>query len=789
MKRIFKNLIPYWKSMILIVLLLSVQAYCDMALPQYTSDIIDVGIQNSGAEHIVPEKITSKEFREAQIFMDEDEAQLWNELYNEDGDTYVLNTDDEDKLKDADEKLMTSVVLTYQLGHMGEDDFRETVAESMKGNPQTAQFAGRISDMSIEEIENLMQIDIDTFTAENEEGKQATYVDMRPLMEQMISRGQMDDSMVSDARKEMENTMESIGEDTLKSMGIAYAVSCDKAAGVDVDHMQTVYLWQAGFRMFLMAAVMLLAAFGISYLAAKVGAGVGRDLRDRVFRNVVGFSNAEIDKFSTASLIIRSTNDVQQIQMVTTMMLRMVLYAPIIGIGGVYKVAETGAGMGYIIAMALLVILGFVLVLVSITMPKFKLMQTLVDNLNLVSREILTGLSVIRAFGREKTEEERFDSANRALQKTQLFTNRVMTFMMPGMMLIMNCLVIVIMWVSAHRIDSGVLQVGNMTAFITYSMLIVMSFLMLTMMSIMLPRAGVAAERIEEVLDTRSSVEEPGEAKFLGGCKGVLEFKDVSFRYPGADEDVLHNISFRAEPGKVTAIIGSTGAGKSTLVNLIPRFYDVTEGQISLDGEDIRNLSLKDLRGEIGFVPQKGVLFAGTVASNLRFGNPAASDDEIREAAEIAQAADFIEEKEDRYDSYIAQGGSNVSGGQKQRLAIARAIAKNPKVFVFDDSFSALDMKTDAKLRKALEERVKDAAEIVVAQRISTILHADQILVLDDGEIAGRGTHEELLQTCEVYRQIAKSQLSEKELGDLSRTAARSSGAEDSQLQTEQEVK
>ena len=451
--------------------------------------------------------------------------------------------------------------------------------------------------------------------------------------------------------------------------------------------------------------------------------------------------------------------------MVTAMMLRIVLYAPIIGLGGVYKVAKTGANMEWIIALAVLVIIGFVGTLVSITMPKFKMMQKLVDALNLVSREILTGLSVIRAFGREQTEEERFDVANQNLKKTQLFTNRVMTFMMPGMMMIMNCLVILIMWVSAHRIDTGDLQVGAMTAFITYSMQIVMAFLMLTMMSIMLPRAGVAADRIDEVIRTHSSIEDPAEPKQITEPKGVLEFTDVCFKYPNAKEDVLHNISFKAEPGKVTAIIGSTGSGKSTLVNLIPRFYDVTTGTITLDGEDIRNLSMKELRQEVGFVPQKGVLFSGTIASNLRFGNKDATDEQIRTAAEIAQAEDFIEEKDEKYDSYISQGGSNVSGGQKQRLAIGRAIAKEPKLFVFDDSFSALDMKTDAKLRKALETKVSDCTEVIVAQRISTILHADQILVLDDGEIVGKGTHVELLANCEVYQQIAKSQLSAKELG------------------------
>ena len=675
MKRIFKNLIPYWKTIILIVLLLMVQAYCDLALPQYTSDIIDVGIQNGGVEHITPEKITSKEFKEAQIFMNDDEKELWQSAYAKDGDVYHLNITDEKKLDEIDDKLLTSIVLTYQLGHMSEADFKNTVKETMEKDPQTAPMAEQIDDMSISDIEKLMHTDIDSFKAEDEEGNMATYVDMRPLMEDMIASGQMDDSMVKESRKSMEDTISSTGAETLHSMGVAYAVSCNEAAGLDVDDIQMNYLWSEGLKMFMMALLMLAAAVMVSFLAARVGAGVGRDVRGKVFRNVVGFSNAEMDKFSTASLITRSTNDVQQIQMVTAMMLRIVLYAPIIGLGGVYKVAKTGANMEWIIALAVLVIIGFVGTLVSITMPKFKMMQKLVDALNLVSREILTGLSVIRAFGREQTEEERFDVANQNLKKTQLFTNRVMTFMMPGMMMIMNCLVILIMWVSAHRIDTGDLQVGAMTAFITYSMQIVMAFLMLTMMSIMLPRAGVAADRIDEVIRTHSSIEDPAEPKQITEPKGVLEFTDVCFKYPNAKEDVLHNISFKAEPGKVTAIIGSTGSGKSTLVNLIPRFYDVTTGTITLDGEDIRNLSMKELRQEVGFVPQKGVLFSGTIASNLRFGNKDATDEQIRTAAEIAQAEDFIEEKDEKYDSYISQGGSNVSGGQKQRLAIGRAIA------------------------------------------------------------------------------------------------------------------
>ena len=769
MKRIFANLIPYWKSVILIVLLLMVQAYCDLSLPQYTSDIIDVGIMNSGVEHITPERITAQEYEEAQIFMNDEEKALWQGAYAEDGVFCSRVIDDEEELDALDEKLLTSVALTYQLGHMSEADFKDTVKNAMEADPQTAALAAQIDDLSIEEIEALMHVEIDSFEAEDENGAKAVYVDMRPLMEQMISSGQMDASMIEEARASMEEMMASIGTETLQSMGVAYAVDCDRAAGLDVDDIQMDYLWSAGGRMFMMAVLMLAAAVAVAFLAARVGAGVGRDLREKVFHNVIGFSNAEMDRFSTASLITRSTNDVQQIQMVTAMMLRMVLYAPVLGLGGIYRVARTGAHMEWVIALGVLVIVGFVGLLVSIAMPKFKIMQKLVDAMNLVSREILTGLSVIRAFGREKKEEERFDAANQNLKRTQLFTNRVMTFMMPGMMMIMNCLVILIMWVGAHRIDTGDLQVGAMTAFITYSMMIVMSFLMLTVMSIMLPRAGVAAERIDEVVRTRSSVEDPEHPVSGGVSRGVLEFSHVNFRYPGAKEDVLHDISFRAEPGKVTAIIGSTGAGKSTLVNLIPRFYDVTGGTVTLDGVDIRQLSMKELRGAIGFVPQKGVLFSGTIASNLRFGDQKASDEKLRFAAEIAQAAEFIEEKDDKYDSYIAQGGSNVSGGQKQRLAIARAIAKDPKIFVFDDSFSALDMKTDAKLRKALGANIKDSTEIIVAQRISTILHADQILVLDDGEIAGKGTHEELMESCEVYQQIAYSQLSAKDLAQFAK--------------------
>ena len=565
--------------------------------------------------------------------------------------------------------------------------------------------------------------------------------------------------------RKAEDTINTMGSSLVKSMGVAYAISCDKQAGVDIHHIQQSYLIKAGMKMVAMALVMGAATVLVGFFASRVGAGIGRNLRGNVFRKVVGFSGEQMDQFSTASLITRSTNDIQQIQMVSTMLLRMVAYAPILGIGGILKVMQTGAGMEWIIGLAILVILGYVLVLMAVAMPKFTLMQKLVDHLNLVSREILTGLPVIRAFVREKKEEERFDEANRKLTKTTLFTNRVMTFMMPGMMMIMNMLTVGIVWVGAHKIDAGSMQVGAMTAFITYAMMIVMSFLMLTMMSIMLPRAAVAAERIDEVIRTRATIRDPELPEQLTQHGGEICFHHVSFKYPGAEEYVLDDIDFVAKPGKTTAIIGSTGCGKSTLISLIPRLYDVSEGMITLDGKDIRSLSLHDLRDRIGLVPQKGILFSGTIASNLRFGKKDATDEEIRRAANIAQAAEFIEEKEDTYDSPIAQGGSNVSGGQKQRLAIARAIAKDADVFIFDDSFSALDLKTDAALRKALSEHVQNRTIIIVAQRISTILHADQILVLDDGKIAGKGTHEELMKNCEVYQQIAKSQLTASELG------------------------
>ena len=762
MGKLFKNLKPYWSSVLLILVLLVVQAFCDLSLPQYTSDIIDTGIQNSGVEHILPEQITAEEFENAQLFMTESEKQKWQNAYDGEQRKESLSGKDLDEL---DSDLLVPVLLNYQMSMMSEDSFREMLAQQQTDPNAAAQ----MEQMTVEELGAAMGVELQPFqrTEEDSDGNSSTVtcVDVRPVFAAMQQSGQLNEDTVTQMRSQLEDMLDTMGDSLVQSMGVAYAVQCDKDAGLDIDKIQTSYLWRTGSKMMAMAFAMMAAAICVCYVASRVGAGVGRDLRGKVFSRVMQFSSAEMDQFSTASLITRSTNDIQQVQMVTAIFLRMLLYAPILGIGGVLKVVHTGAGMGWVIVLAVLVILGIVGVLMAIAMPKFQKMQVLVDKVNLVSREILTGLSVIRAFGREKTEEERFDKANRDLTKTNLFVNRVMTFMMPVMMLIMYSLTILIVWVGSHRIDGGSMQVGSMTAFITYAMMIVMSFLMLTMMSVMLPRGSVAAKRIDEVLQTKTSVQETAQPKHLQDSKGVLTFDHVCFRYPHAEENALTDLCFMAKPNQTTAIIGSTGCGKSTLVNLIPRLYDVTAGSITLDGVELRDLPLEELRQQIGFVPQKGVLFSGTIASNLRFGNPDASDAEVQQAAEIAQAMEFIQEKPDRFDSTIAQGGTNVSGGQKQRLTIARAIAKHPKVFVFDDSFSALDLKTDAALRKALGEQVQDSTMIIVAQRISTILHADQILVLEEGKIVGKGTHEELLKNCEVYQQIAKSQLSPSELG------------------------
>lgn len=751
MGKIFKNLKPYWKTTILIIAFLVVQAWCDLALPQYTSDIIDVGIQKSGIEYAMPEGITAEEFETAQTFMTDDEKNIWNDSYKKDGNTYRINISNK-KLEKNSEKLQMALIMNYSMSSMPEDEFKESLNKLAEQSPDM------YKSMTTEQIEEVLSLNV----FENDGIK---CVDMRPVYKAMLESGSMTQEGIIKMRDTMKEKFDKVGDTITDSMGVAYAVKCDKESGIDVDAIQRRYLIVAGLKMLGMALIMGIATVVVGFLASRVGAGIGRDLRGKIFKQVVGFSNTEMDKFSTASLITRSTNDVQQIQLVTTLLLRMVIYAPILGVGGVIKVVNTKSGMGWVIFVAVAVILLYVGILVSLAMPKFKIMQVMVDKVNLVSREILTGLSVIRAFGREKREEERFEEANKDLTKTMLFVNRVMTFMMPGMMFIMYCITVLIVWVAAHRIDGGYMQIGSMTAFITYAMLIVMSFLMLTMMSVMLPRAGVAAERIDEVINTPSSVVNAENVQTPEKKTGIVRFKNVNFMYPGAKENVIKNINFTAEPGKTTAIIGSTGSGKSTLINLIPRLYDVTSGEIKVDGIDIRKMDIGELRERIGYVPQKGILFSGTIADNLKFGNKDASDDEMITAAEIAQATEFIEEKNDKYESFISQGGGNVSGGQKQRLSIARAITKNPDIYIFDDSFSALDMKTDAKLRKALEPVVQNKTVIIVAQRISTILNADEIIVLDEGEIVGKGTHRELLANCDEYMQIAKSQLSAKELG------------------------
>lgn len=764
MKKIFKNMIPYWKTILVIVAVLVLQAYCDLALPTYTADIIDVGIQNKGIEYSLPEEITAEEYEDAQLFMTKEEKTLWASSYEAtQHETYERSVTDKETLGELDSEFAIPLILNYQMSRMEEAQFKKLLAEQTGGDVSVYE------QMSLEQIGQMMgtELKVSEKEVEQEDGstQTVTCVDIRPMFEAMIKSGQMDEDAVLSMRDSMQKMVDAMGDSMITASKAAYAASCDEAAGLNLAQIQTSYLWKKGLQMAGLAAIMMACAIFVSYLASKVGAGVGRSLRGRLYEKVMHFSNAEMEHFSTASLITRSTNDVQQIQMVTAIFLRMLAYAPILGIGGIIKVIQTRSGMGWLIVAAVIVIFAFVMTLMSVALPKFKQMQEKVDGVNLVSREILTGLPVIRAFRREDKEEERFDGVNRELTKTMLFTNRVMTLMMPGMMLIMYALTVAIVWVAAKKIDLGVMQVGSMTAFITYAMLIVMAFLMLTMMSVMLPRAGVAADRIDEVLHTDFTIREATEPKHIETSEGVLKFDHVDFTYPGSREPAIHDIDFTAYPGQTTAIIGSTGCGKSTIVNLIPRLYDVTEGNITLDGIDIRELSMKDLRQQIGFVPQKGVLFSGTIASNLRFGNAEATDAQVVQAAQIAQAEEFIEEKPEKYESPIAQGGTNVSGGQKQRLAIARAIAKHPRIFVFDDSFSALDLKTDAKLRKALSDTVQESTVIIVAQRISTILHADQILVLDEGEIVGKGTHEELMKHCTVYQEIAKSQMSEKELG------------------------
>ena len=733
MGKLFKYLKTYWKMAFVILLVLLVQVYCDLSLPSYTSDIVNVGIQQAGVDDKIPEAISEEEMEKVLLFVQADDRQTVLDAYEKDENTYnqtvyVLKKniqDNEEKTEELEEILSVPMMMTA--GFEQGSDTTAKIEEQLRANIPAEMLP-----------------------------KDATVFDiLKMLPEEQLS--QMTDKM--------KDQMDDMPDTIIEQAGISYIKTAYEDLGMDMNQIQFHYLFVTGGKMLALALLGMLASVLVGLLASRVGASTGRDLRGRVFRKVVGFSNNEFDQFSTASLITRSTNDIQQIQMLIVMLLRIVLYAPLIAIGGIYKVFQTNVSMSWIIALAAILIVLVVSVLFIVAMPKFKIMQQLVDKLNLVTREILTGLSVIRAFSTEKHEEERFDKANRDLTKTNLFVNRAMTFMMPVMMVVMNAISVLIVWTGAHGINDGQMQVGDMMAFIQYTMQIIMGFLMLCMISVMLPRAAVAAERVDEVLTSKTIIKDPEQPKHLPKkTEGVLKFNHVSFKYPGADEDVLEDIDFTAHPGQTTAIIGSTGSGKSTLVNLIPRFYDVTEGSITLDGIDIREMTQQELRSKLGYVPQKGVLFSGTIGSNIMFGNPDGNEQDMEEAAQIAQATEFINTKSKKYDSTISQGGGNVSGGQKQRLSIARAIAKHPKLFIFDDSFSALDYKTDVALRKALKEKTSDSTVLIVAQRISTILHAEQIIVLDDGKIAGVGTHQELLKNCEVYQQIAASQLSEAEL-------------------------
>ena len=735
MGKLFKFLKPYAAAVAAIICILVVQAYCDLSLPTYTSDIVNVGIQQGGIDEALPDTISKKDLNHLLLLVPSDRQKIVKNAYTESVEKYDYNgtvmelkasvKEDKKKVDRLSEILGKPMLMAA--GFDSGSDMTKKIEEQMR-----TQMSG---------IPNVDKMDIyDMLEFMGAEGRNALIGQMDQQMDSM------QDSMIAQA-------------------AAGYIKDAYTHIGIDTDQIETTYILHTGAKMLALAFLGMAASILVGLLASRVGAGVGRRLRENVFRKVVGFSNAEFDKFSTASLITRSTNDIQQIQLLLVMILRMVLYAPIMAIGGIWKVFHTNVDMSWIIGLAVAVIIVIVGFLFLVVMPKFKLIQNQVDKLNLVSREILTGLSVIRAFGTQKYEEERFDDANKALTKTNLFVNRAMTFMMPLMMFVMNSIAVLIVWVGGHSINDGAMQVGDMMAFIQYTMQIIMAFLMICMISVMLPRAAVSAGRVDEVLTSETMIHDPENPSHIPEeGKGKIVFDHVSFRYPGAEEDVLHDISFTAEPGKTTAFIGSTGCGKSTLVNLIPRFYDVTDGKITIDGKDIRNVSQHELREKLGYVPQKAVLFSGDIASNILYGNPDGSEAEMTEAATIAQATEFIEQKKKKYKSTISQGGSNVSGGQKQRLSIARAIAKHPDVYIFDDSFSALDYKTDATLRAKLKEKTSESTVMIVAQRISTILHADQIIVLDDGQIVGKGTHKELLKNCEAYYQIASSQLSEKEL-------------------------
>ena len=762
MTKLFKYLKQSWVAIFTILILLALQATTELSLPTYTSNIVNVGIQQSGIENATIKAIRESEMNKLTTFMnDSDKEKVLDnyKLVNKDNlskeefnnykkeypvikkeSLYVLSTKDKDTIDKLSNILSKPMLIVYNMENSSEDNkisdsmiSKMTGQNNMSANMDKSQMAKFMDDNG----------DFDIFA----------YINAMPKEQKKEMLSQIDEQFVN-----LPDAM--LGQGAIKFVKAEY-----KAMGVDIDSIQMNYIFVTGLKMIGITIISVICSITVGFIAARVAATLGKNLRAMTFKKVMNFSKKEISEFSTASLITRSTNDIQQIQQMMVMMLRMVFFAPFMAIGGIIKALSTNLSMSWIIGLGVVCVFGIVLVMFTVVMPKFKILQNLVDRLNLVTREILTGLGVIRAFSNEKFEEDRFDVANKDLTKVNMFVNRMMSCMMPAMMLIMNLISILIVWVGAKNIDLGNMQVGDMMAFIQYTMQIVMSFLMISMVSVMMPRAAVSANRIDEVLTTDISIKEIDKVEeFNDNKKGLVEFKNVSFQYPDADEKILHDISFTAKPGQTTAFIGSTGSGKSTLINLIPRFYDVTEGEIKVDGVNIKNASIHDLRERIGYVPQKGVLFSGTIDSNIKYGNKTASKEVVETASRVAQATEFIDSKPDRYETPIAQGGSNVSGGQKQRLSIARAIAKEPEIYIFDDSFSALDFKTDAKLRRALKEETGDATVLIVAQRISTILHAEQIVVLDQGKIVGIGNHKQLLKNCEVYKEIALSQLSKEEL-------------------------
>lgn len=756
MVKLIKHFKPAILPTLFALVLLAVQAYCDLSLPTYTSNIVNIGIQQAGIDCVTPDKAPKEEMEKIKLFMSKENADFVTSCYKEEKyknkDIVVLKDLEEKDSQTLSDTLEKPMLITYMLEKSQSGELSE---ESVSGEIDTTEFQ-KIMEKGVKEMTPQNQMKF--MELQKESKGELDLFSLMPLFSDSTK------AEITDILDKQLKAFEELGEDTIKQVVVPYTESLMRSAGVDTDQIRIDYIVEAGLVMLGYAILVFVCMILVSLIASVVASRFARDLRSHAYSQIVNFSANESNKFSNASLITRCTNDIQQVQMFIIMMLRMILYAPILGVGALLKVTKMSGGMVWVIGLAVGIVILLVAFLMIVAMPKFNILQKLIDRVNLVSREILTGLPVIRAFSRESFEVDRFDKANTNLMKTNLFVNRIMAIMFPAMMLVMNGTTVLIVWVGSHQIDSGNMQVGDIMAFIQYTMQIIMSFLMICMASVILPRAVVSARRLGEVFDTEISIKSPENPQSFSKNKGYVEFNDVTFTYPGADEPVLHNISFKAKPGETTAIIGSTGSGKTSLINLIPRFYDATEGSITVDGCDIKDVSLEELRGKIGYVPQKGMLFSGTIKSNIAFADENMPMEKIEKAAEIAQAKSFIEEKPNGYDTIISQGGTNVSGGQRQRLSIARAIANEPEILIFDDSFSALDFKTDVAVRQALSDNIKDSTIIIVAQRISTVLNADQIIVLDNGEMAGIGTHKELMESCQVYRDIAESQLSKEEL-------------------------